>query len=140
MRLILDTSVLIAGLLKDSTVRRLLLDPALQLCLPEHALEEVHRHAPLMRRRARLSPHAFDLLVVLLTAQVEVIPAATVRPWLSKAHRLLGARDPDDVPFLAAAYAVPCDGLWSDDADFQVVHDVPIWTTSRLLKHLGFAS
>ncbi len=44
MRLVVDTSILIAGLLKASKVQRLLLDPAMKFYLPEHALEEVSRH------------------------------------------------------------------------------------------------
>lgn len=123
MRLVVDTSIVIAGLLKASGVRRLLLNP----------------HAPMMRRRAHLSPEAFGLLLGLVTSQVEVILDTQVRPWLAKAHQVLGERDPGDVPFLATAYAVPCDGLWSDDADFQIVPDVPIWTTASLLTSLGLA-
>jgi predicted nucleic acid-binding protein len=94
----------------------------------------------MIRQRTRLSSEAFDLLLVLLTAQVEVVQETTLHPWLSKARHVLGMRDPDDVPFLAAAYAVPCDGLWSDDVDFQTVPDIPIWTTASLLKRLGVSS
>jgi predicted nucleic acid-binding protein len=137
VRLVVDTSILIAGLLKPSKVQRILLDPILELYLPEHALAEVLRHAPMMRQRAKLSSEAFDLLMALLTSQLEIVPEAKLRPWLSRAQDAIGHRDPGDVPFVAAAYAIPCDGIWSDDADFQEVHDIPVWTTIRLLKHLG---
>ena len=137
MRLVVDTSVLIAGLLKASKVQRLLLDPAMEFYLPEHALDEVLRHTPMMRQRSKLSPEEFDLLMALLTAQMEIVSESRLHPWISKAQRAIGHRDPGDVPFVAAAYAVRCDGIWSDDADFDEVSDVPIWTTTRLLKHLG---
>lgn len=137
MRLVVDTSVLIAGLLKASKVQRLLLDPAMEFCLPEHALEEVLHHAPMIRQRAKLAPDTFDLLMALLTSQMEIVSESRLRPWISKAQRAIGHRDPGDVPFVATAYAIRCDGIWSDDADFQEVTDVPVWTTPRLLKHLG---
>lgn len=137
MRLVVDTSILIAGLLKASKAQRLLLDPALEFYLPEHALEEVLRHTPMMRLRSKLSQEEFDLLMVLLTSQMEIVPESKLRPWVSKAQRAIGHRDPGDVPFVAAAYAIRCDGIWSDDADFQEVPDIPIWTTTGLLKHLG---
>jgi predicted nucleic acid-binding protein len=108
--------------------------------MPEYALEEVSRHAPMICKRANLSPEMFELLMALLIAQVELIPETALRPWLSKARRLLTDRNRGDIPFLAAVYAVPCDGLWSEDADFKVVQDVPIWTTTALLKHLGATS
>jgi len=125
VRLVVDTSILIAGLLKASKVQRLLLDPAMEFYLPEHALEEVLRHAPMMRQRSKLSLEAFDLLVALLTSQMEIVSESKLRPWLSKAQRVIGHRDPGDVPFVAAAYAIRCDGIWSDDADFQEVQDIP---------------
>ena len=137
MRLVVDTSILIAGLLKASTVRRLLLDPTFEFYVPEHALEEVLRHASMMRQRAKLSQEAFDLLMALLTSQMNIVTESKIQPWISKADRVIGHRDPGDVPFVAAAYAVQCDGIWSDDADFQDVQDIPIWTTASLLKHLG---
>ena len=136
MRLVVDTSILIAGLLKASTTRRLLLDPALDLIIPELALEEIGRHAAMIRQRTGLTREAFDLLMALLTSHLEIIPDTRIHPWLSKARHTFEGRDPGDVPFLAAAYAMPCDGIWSDDADFDVVTDVTIWTTARLLKHL----
>lgn len=139
MRLVVDTSILIAGLLKASTTRRLLLDPALDLIIPEHALEEIGRHAPMIRQRTGLTREAFDLLLALLTAHLEIIPDTRLHPWLPQARRVFEGRDPGDTPFLAAAYAVSCDGIWSDDADFTVVTDVPVWTTARLLKHLHLA-
>lgn len=137
MRLIVDTSILIAGFLRPSKVQRLLLDPALEFYLPEHALEEVVRHTPMLRQRSKLSQEEFDLLMALLTAEMEIVSESKLHPWLAKARQAIGGRDPGDVPFVAAAYAIPCDGIGSDDADFQEVSDVPIWTTSRLLKHLG---
>lgn len=137
MRLVVDTSILIAGLLKVSKVQRLLLDPAMEFFLPEHALEEVLRHTPMMRQRSKLSQEEFDLLMALLTSQMEIVPESKLHPWISKAQGAIGYRDPGDVPFVAAAYAIRCDGIWSDDADFQEVPDIPIWTTTRLLKHLG---
>lgn len=137
MRLVVDTSVLIAGLLKSSKVQRLLLDPAMGFYLPEHALEEVLRHTPMIRQRSKLSQEEFGLLMALLTSQMEIVPESRLRPWISRAQRAIGHRDPGDVPFVAAAYAIQCEGIWSDDADFQEVPDIPIWTTARLLKHLG---
>ena len=137
MRLVVDTSILISGLLKSSKTQRLLLDPALELYLPEHALEELLRLSPMMRQRSRLSAEGFDLLMTLLTSQMNIVPERKLRRWLPKAGRVMGHRDPGDVPFVAAAYAIRCDGIWSDDADFQEVRDVAVWTTSGLLKHLG---
>ncbi len=42
MRLVLDTNILIAALIKDSLTRKFFFLPDLELLLPEYALEKVH--------------------------------------------------------------------------------------------------
>lgn len=44
MRLVADTNVLFAGLLRDGTTRALLVDPPVDLLAPEHALGEIRGH------------------------------------------------------------------------------------------------
>lgn len=44
MRLVLDTNILIAALIKDSLSREILFLPGFDFLLPEYALEEVNRH------------------------------------------------------------------------------------------------
>lgn len=44
MRLVLDTNILIAALIKDSVTRRILLLPDLEFSLPAFALDELARH------------------------------------------------------------------------------------------------
>ena len=45
MRLVLDTNILIAALIKDSITRRILLLPGLEFLLPAFALDELARPA-----------------------------------------------------------------------------------------------
>jgi hypothetical protein len=44
MRLVLDTNILIAALIKDSITRRILLLPGLEFLLPAFALDEIATH------------------------------------------------------------------------------------------------
>jgi predicted nucleic acid-binding protein len=43
MRLVIDTNVLIAALLKDSTIRLLLLSPKFTFYLPRYSFKEVEK-------------------------------------------------------------------------------------------------
>ena len=54
MRLVLDTNILIAALIKDSITRRILLLPDLEFLLPAFALDELARHRAKIVRAARL--------------------------------------------------------------------------------------
>jgi predicted nucleic acid-binding protein len=118
MRLVLDTNILIAALIKDSITRHILLLPDLEFFLPAFALDEL------------------DLLLTLLLTSVTVVPYERIAPYLSDADVLIGAIDPDDVPFVALALAEEHDGIWSNDRAFEDLPGIQHWTTTSLKTHL----
>ena len=137
MKLVLDTNVLISALLKSSATRAILLHPSFEFFLPEFGLEEIRRHKPELRKRSRLTEDALDLLLSLLLERVAIVPAAVIEPHLKHAERLIGQRDPGDIPFVAAALAIGNDGLWSHDHDFDHITEITMWTTPQLIDHLS---
>ena len=100
MRLVLDTNILVAALIKDSMTRRILLLPDLEFLLPAFALGELARHRAKIARAARLKMDDIDLLLTLLLTSVVVVPFERIKPYLPAADALMGAIDPDDVPFV----------------------------------------
>ena len=136
MLLIIDTNVLIAGLLRDSTVRRLLLLPAAEFLVPEHALEEIRSHKPTLLRRSGLAEPAFDALFAGILERVTVVPEAEVQ-HRAEADRIMAGIDLNDAVFIALALSVPNDGIWSDDAGFQRQTAVKAWRTKDILDMLG---
>lgn len=137
MRLVLDTNILIATLIKDSITRRILLLPDLDFLLPAFALDELARHRAKIPRAARLKGDELDLLLTLLLTSVTVVPFERVAPYLPNADALIGAIDPDDIPFVALALAEEHDGIWSNDHAFEDLPGIPLWTTTSLKTHLG---
>jgi predicted nucleic acid-binding protein len=137
VKLVLDTNVLISALLKSSATRAILLHPSFEFFLPEFGLEEIRRHKPELRKRSRLTEDALDLLLSLLLERVTIVPAAVIAPHLKQAERLIGRRDPGDIPFVAAALAISNDGLWSHDHDFNHITEITVWTTPQLIDHLS---
>ena len=103
MRLVLDTNILVAALIKDSITRRILLLSDLEFLLPAFALDELARHRAKIARAARLKVDEIDLLPTLLLTSVVVVPFVRIAPYLPAAHALMGAIDPDDVPFVGLA-------------------------------------
>ena len=136
MRLVLDTNILIAVLIKDSMTRRILLLPDLQFLLPTFALDELARHRAKIARAARLKVDEIDLLLTLLLTSVVVVPFERIAPHLPAADALIGAIDPDDVPFVALALAEEHDGIWSNDRAFENIPNIKLWTTTSLKTHL----
>lgn len=77
-----------------------------------------------------------DLLLTLLLESVTVVPFERIAPYLPDADVLIGAIDPDDVPFVALALAEEHDGIWSNDHAFEDLPGIKLWTTTSLKMHL----
>ena len=136
MRLVVDTSILISSLIKQSVTREILLLPFMKFYLPEHALEEMEIHKTKINRLSGLSFDEIDILLNSLLDNISIVPAQTIRPYLKKAERIIGGIDPGDIPFVALALAVENDGIWSNDKHFKAIKQIKVWKTSDLLIHL----
>jgi len=66
MRLILGTNIVISALLKDSTARRMMLDPSFEFYIPEYSIEEIERHMDIITQKSGLNKEDIRLLVNLL--------------------------------------------------------------------------
>jgi predicted nucleic acid-binding protein len=135
MILILNTSILISSLIKDSVTRQILLLPSMKFYLPEYAFEEIEAHKMKISRLSRLSTDEIDILLNLLLENISIIPGQTIQPCLSEAEVMIGRIDPNDIPFLALALATENDGIWSNDRHFEAIKQIKIWKTSDLLKY-----
>ncbi len=127
---------MIAGFLRDSTVRRILALSFIEFFTPEYAWEELDRHLPMLGRRGGLSVSSAQELRGLLRRYVTTIPREALLPVWRRAQEAIGHVDPKDVAYLAAALAVPCDGIWSDDRHLKAQESVPCWTTKELVAAL----
>jgi len=136
MRLIVDTSILISSLLKDSITREILLLPMMRFYLPEFALEEIENKKSKISRLSGLSPDEIDIILDLMLGNISIVPAQMIKPHLEEANKLIGSIDPNDIPFVALALAVENDGIWSNDKHFKRIKGIKVWKTSDLLVYL----
>lgn len=134
MKLVVDSSVLIAALMRDSAVRELLLNPFLEFYVPEHCFEEIERHVDEISKRSALSVQNVYLLLGILLASVQVVPAESILEWIGEAEKIMGKIDMDDVPFVALALSFLNDGIWTEDRHFLKQRRVKVWLTRDLLK------
>jgi len=136
VKLIVDTSVLIAALMKKSTVRELLLNPLFEFYVPEYCIEEIERHVGEISERSGLSVENVYLLLGVLLASVQVVPAERFSKRIKEAEKIMDKIDMDDVPFIALALSFPNDGVWTEDRHFLKQGRVKVWRTRDLLKML----
>ena len=50
-----------------------------------------------------------------------------------RAEEIMVDIDRSDIPFVAAALSLLCDGIWSDDADLKRQKRVKVWNTKEVL-------
>ena len=139
MKLVVDSNILIASLLKDGITQSLLMEAPIEFLSPEHMLAEIHKHRPAISKRAGLSHAEFDLLLALITERISVVEAESYAESLADAHRQIGDRDPGDVPFLALALASRC-GLWTYNEKHFEGATVRVWSTADVAGWVRSAS
>lgn len=135
-RLVVDANIVIAAFLRDSTVRRLLSLSFLDLMAPEFLNEEVAKHLPELRRRAKLDRGSAEEILTEIREFLMLIPQDSILTEWDRAAAAMAGIDSNDVPYVAAALAISCDGIWSDDPDVKKQTIVPCWTTKELVDAL----
>jgi len=135
MRLVIDTSILISALLKDSVTREILFFSSIDFLLPEYAFEEIDKHKDNISARSGLSREEIEIVLSLIIENITIIPASKLKPYMGKAHKIIGSIDLFDVPFVALALSIDNDGIWSNDKHFKNLKGIKIWKTSDVFNY-----
>lgn len=70
----------------------------------------------------------------LITENIEVVEVESYNHRLKDAEESLGSVDKGDVPFLALAFSIPCDGIWTENSThFNRQDKVKVWTTGEII-------
>ena len=136
MRLVVDTSIIYAAILKDSTTRRILLSAPIEFLAPEYCFEEIREHLDEICERNGLPVEVNMEIIQILRRHIQTIKWNDILSSLEDAERIMADIDPDDFIFLAAALAVHCDGLWTEDLHFQEQSAVRVWRTKDLVHFI----
>ena len=131
-----DTSIIFAALLRDSTTRRILLSAPVDFFTPEYCFEEIKEHMDEICKRNGLSGEANQEILRILRRHIHLIRHGELSDSLDDADEIMAGIDPDDSVFLAAALAVRCDGIWTEDIHFQKQSTIRIWRTKDLLHFI----
>ena len=133
MKLIVDSSILFAGLIKDSTTRWLLFHIDAELLTVDFSYQEVKRHQKLICQKSKLTEVEFFLILNKMKERLTILPNKEVNTRFEEAYQIMKDIDPQDSMFLAAALAANAQ-IWSDDLHFQKQNKVRVWTTKELVK------
>ena len=133
MKVVIDTNVLMAALISDSVVRRLLASRKIIFYLPEFALDEVEKYKDDLKAKARYSEEEFQKLKNLLLENIAIAPKDLVKKHMKEAVNVMERIDKKDAPFIACAIAIGADGILSFDKDLQRQKRIKAFDIKELL-------
>lgn len=137
MIIIIDTNILISALIKDSTVRQILISSGLRFYYPEASFHEVRKYKGMILEKSGLGDAEFERVLGKILEYVALVPTETMNEHLKEARTAMERIDPKDVAFLAAAMSYEPSVIWSDDRDFERQDRIKVVKTAQFVKLLS---
>lgn len=134
MDLVIDTNRLIAGLLKSSTSRDIILNDRFHFYAPDFLLIELEKHRDFLEARARITSDEFDTIFQILLEKITVMPFEEFKDDFHRAMEIMKTVDETDSAFLAVGMYLKLDGIWTEDKDFKKQDILKVYSTKDLLS------
>ncbi len=132
MILILDSNILIAALMREGHIRKLIATLPFPLFFPEIFLEEIRKYEVTILQKSGLDKLSYDELLRTLLQHVTILPNELLENNLFEAEKVMKHIDVKDAPLIAAAFAVEDSIIWSDDPDLKRQIEIRSVTTQEV--------
>jgi|APSaa5957512576_1039674.scaffolds.fasta_scaffold45867_3 predicted nucleic acid-binding protein len=136
MKIVIDTNILIAGLLKDSTVRRILFSKKIDFFIPEQAILEVKKYEKYLCKKAGYNDETFWFMFNSILDHINLISNFSIKPFMEQAKFIMNEIDINDSSFIAACFSVGSEGIWSFDRHFNKQEEVRVFNINEILSYL----
>lgn len=133
MELVVDTNILLSGLLRPSTTQRMLFSNELRLFAPEESLSEIGKHSNEFAERMGKTRKEFEVALVVILSNVHIVPKEEYASFKQKALLLCPAGHENDWPFIALAISLNC-AIWSNDKALGKQTIVKVYSTHELIR------
>lgn len=135
MKLVIDTNIMMAALIKDGLARKIIFFSDIELLSPEFTMDEVYKYKELVLGKSNLTEKEFKVLLSTILEYINIISKSKYEYCLREADMLIGKVDDKDIPVLALALATKNDGIWSDDHHFKKQDKIKILTTQDMIDN-----
>lgn len=136
MKLVIDTNIILSGLIKDSITRKILLSSEFEFFILDFYLTELNKYKSAILEKIENDEENLNKLIGLLQERIIIVPEKEYSKKIKKANQIIGEIDSKDIPFVALALSLKVDGIWSYDKHFQRQKEIRIYSTSELIEHL----
>jgi len=132
-RIVIDTNRIMAGLLKDSASRRIILHRSFSFFAPDYCATELARHRPYLMKKAGLTSRNFDRILRILLGPVTLVPFDEFEDAYDHARSVMETVDVNDAPFLAVGLSLGIGHIWTEDRHFLQQDLLRVCSTRDLL-------
>jgi len=133
MILVIDTNILLASLIRDSTIRKIIVESDWKFFYPEVSFHEVRKYKDLVLEKSGMNEMEYTELLNHLLQHITLVPKEQIKGHMEEANKLLGKVDPDDVVFLATAFSIENSKIWSDDPHLEKQIKVMVFKTKHIV-------
>jgi len=133
MILVIDTNILLASLIRDSTVRKVIVESGWEFFYPEASFHEVRKYKGLVLEKSGINETEYAKLLNHLLQHITLVPEEQIKGHVKESNKLLGKVDSDDVVFLATAFSIENSKIWSDDPHLAKQDKVRVFKTKHIV-------
>lgn len=131
----MDANVLFSFFKVYSPTRRLVIFSGLKLYAPEFALSELESYCREVSGKSKMGLGGFELFKAVMKWFITFVSDEGYRDFLKEAKSI--TPDPKDVAYFALALKLGC-AIWSNDKLLKKQTKVKVFSTSELIKELGW--
>ncbi|MEK6982355.1 MAG: PIN domain-containing protein [Candidatus Micrarchaeota archaeon] len=115
MKFVIDSNILFAALMKDSTTKELIILLDVELYFPDSLMKEIFKYKDLIKKKAGFSEQEFHENLKTLLEYIILVPEEELKKFLNQALEEMKFIDPKDSPVLACALAHEGSVIWAQD-------------------------
>ena len=120
LKLVVDTSIIIAALLKEKSLPyELITGSSLALYAPRQVAEEIEKHMNDILKKSELTVSQIRDRLSKMLHKIVLLDEEEFMNKLQEAKHMIGHRDVKDVPFVAVLLSIEGDGVLSYNKDFD---------------------
>jgi len=125
-----------AGLLKDSGTRKIILHDSFSFYAPDYIETELLKHRLYLVKKAKIPEPDFNVLMSTLLDKVIPVPFEDFEHEYDHAIQIMKPIDENDSPFLAVGLALGIPGIWTEDRHFLRQNILTVYTNRDLFEHI----
>jgi predicted nucleic acid-binding protein len=136
MKIVVDVNPILSALIKDSSSRKIIVNPKFEFHFPEPALQKIRKYKSYIIEKSGLSELEYLVMLYTLLNFITLVSTEKILQYWREAKEIMGHIDPEDVAFIAASLSNEKVPIWSDDAHFKKQNKIVIFTTKDLIDLL----